>query len=271
MNTCGFVRLFFANVICPSTLCHIIRRRIPPYSTTRFSLLIIFKNQTLCHSPRSDRSPPSFSPSYHQSCHPRATFSTAIQLVLWHHPRPPSLAPPTSPPHPIACFLLRSRANALRLLRRQQPRVRHSGSQHAHVMGELPRDRRVLRHHLQQRRRLRFPPVGQEQAAHALSLQQRPDGPPRSVRLRARRLRRRLLVRDVATGRQTARSIQDHLRARPRLHALHQRISGHPHQQPLLRPHRREPRDLGSRGSKIRRTRRAICRSSRTPSGASGT
>ena len=116
-----------------------------------------------------------------------------------------------------------------------------------------------------------FHQVGQEQAAHPLSLQQRPDGPTRQVRLRPRRLGWRLLVRDVATGRQAARSIQDHLRARPRLHPLHQRISRHPHQQPLLRPHRREPRALGSRGREHLGRDATICRSSRTPSGASGT
>ncbi len=83
-------------------------------------------------------------------------------------------------------------------------RVRHRPPGRPRLVHQLPRHPGLLRGAVAQRRRVLLLPLAAERAGHQVPAQRRPAGPPRALRLPARRRRRRRLVGVVAAGRQTS-------------------------------------------------------------------
>ncbi len=88
--------------------------------------------------------------------------------------------------------------DAVRPVRRRRARVRHHASRHAAAVDQLPRQRGVLRDHLEHGRRLLLLPGRAAPPAHAVPLQQRPDRHRRPLPVPPRRRDRRVLVAVVA-------------------------------------------------------------------------
>src|SRR5450756_395240 len=132
--------------------------------------------------------------------------------------------------------------HALRALRRRAARVRHHASRHSASVDQLPRQRGILRDHLEYGGRVLLLPRRPAPPADALSVQQRAAGCGWPVRLPPRRRLGRLLEPQLAADPARAGGLR--LPSWPRL--LHHLLAvpGHQRRDALLRPGGRDPGDL---------------------------
>jgi hypothetical protein len=124
--------------------------------------------------------------------------------------------------------------HAFRTLRRRRPRIRHHPSRYTAAVDQLPRERRLLRHHLEHGRGVLLLSGCATAETHALPLQQRARRCREPVSVPPRQSEWKVLGAVVATGPRKARRL--HMQARARIHGHCLALRGRRGRDAVLRP-----------------------------------